>query len=352
MNVLMILCMIIATLLFTIFIYLFMSADNNIVATMIISCKESQQEIIKKTQIELNLLVEEMKKTKILDDPQKIKQGKKLQKKIEEAQVLLKKYETGKISALDIIPIAGYRFMQMAGWDATNDLVKKLNQKCIQYKEKKEAMNHTYYLLGSLLGNIFLGMVALFAGTGVGLAMGIGTRSIIVGVVAFAIFALMGYLPYDNVNVIINFRKEEIERQFPQAVSKMTLLTVAGMEVSQAWKLTSHSGRGVLYEEMNRVLIDLDNNVPPTEAYSKFITRCDNAYTTKLATAIIQNISKGNSEIVELFRNLNDESWMERKHGARRMGEKIQSKLAVPTMLMFGGIIILVIVPVMSGFSF
>ena len=76
------------------------------------------------------------------------------------------------------------------------------------------------------------------------------------------------------------------------------------------------------------------------------------AAATKLATAIIQNLSKGNAEIVKLFRSLNDESWMEHKHNARRMGEKIQSKLLLPTMLMFGGIIILVIVPVMSGFSF
>ncbi len=46
------------------------------------------------------------------------------------------------------------------------------------------------------------------------------------------------------------------------------------------------------------------------------------------------------------------ESWMEHKHNARRMGEKIQSKLLIPTLLMFGGIMILIIVPVMSGFNF
>lgn len=135
-------------------------------------------------------------------------------------------------------------------------------------------------------------------------------------------------------------------------VSKLTLLTVAGMEVNQAWKLTGGSGVGVLYQEMERVLVELDNNVPPAEAYGKFITRCNNPYTTKLATAIIQNASKGNAEIVSLFRRLNSESWLEHKHSARRRGEQISSKLLVPTLLMFVGIIILVIVPVMTGFSF
>ena len=168
----------------------------------------------------------------------------------------------------------------------------------------------------------------------------------------FAVFALIGYLPYDSVSQIVTKRQEDISRQFPQVMSKLTLLTVAGMEVSQAWKLASVSGTGTLYEEMNRVLLDFDNNVSPVEAYSRFITKCNNLYTTKLATAIIQNTSKGNSEIVSLFRQLNDESWLEHKHDARRMGEKIQSKLLLPTMLMFAGIIILIIVPVMSGFNF
>ena len=79
--------------------------------------------------------------------------------------------------------------------------------------------------------------------------------------------------------------------------------------------------------------------------------KCNNKYVTKLASAITQNMSKGNSEIVKYLKELNDESWMERKHSSRRMAEKVQSKLLVPTLLMFAGILILVIVPVMSGFN-
>ncbi|MCD7836226.1 MAG: type II secretion system F family protein, partial [Lachnospiraceae bacterium] len=212
--------------------------------------------------------------------------------------------------------------------------------------------NYTYYIIGSLFGNLTLGVTAFFTALGLSLAMKMGTRSIIVALAAFVIFALIGYLPYDNVNAVVTKRADEIDREFPQVVSKMALLTVAGIEVNQAWRLACRSGSSTLYNEMDRVLIDFDNNVPPAEAYSKFIIRCNNNYTTKLATAIIQNMSKGNSEIVELFKSLNSESWLEHKHNARRMGEKIQSKLMIPTMLMFLGIIILIIVPVMSGFNF
>ena len=348
----MIICMLIATLVSLVFVVLFMSAGDSLVDALITCQKESQEETIKLTGMEMQLLYEDMKRTGDMQNKLKISQGKKLKKKMDEAQALLDRLNSNKLNALDLIPLAGYRLIQLLGWDASNDTVKKLNQKCIQFKEKTEAVNYTYYILASLFGYLILGVAALFIGLGIGLAAGLGARSLVVGMVAFAIFALMGYLPYDSVGQTVNKRSAEIEREFPQVVSKMALLTVAGMEVNSAWKLASASGTSTLYSEMKRVLIDLQNNVSPSEAYSKFILRCNNDYTTKLATSIIQNTSKGNAAIVELFKELNRESWLEHKHNARRMGEKIQSKLMVPTLLMFLGIIILIIVPVMSGFSF
>ncbi len=348
----MIICMVIATVFFAVFVFLFLTAGERVTSAMLTCCEETETEKIKKLQFQMNKLVESMKRAGDMKDKEKIRQGKKLKKKMDESKKLLEAYKKGKVSVLDIIPIAGYRLMQLMGWDATNPYIKELNNKCKQYKEKKEAMNYTYYLLGSLMGNLLLGVCVGFAALGLALAMDLGTRSIVVGIVAFAIFALMGYVPYDNVNVVIRDRAEQIENQFPQVVSKMALLTVAGMEVNQAWRLTAESGDGVLYEEMSRVTVELDHNVSAKDAYEKFIARCSNAYTTKLATAIVQNITKGNAEIVKLFTSLNSESWMEHKHNARRKGEQIQSKLLVPTLLMFLGIIILVIVPVMSGFNF
>ena len=348
----MIICMAAATLCFLFFAYLYLSADQSIVNTMVSCCKETEEENLKKYQLEMSLLIADIKRTKDLKNRNKVKQAKKLKKKMEEAGKRLETLQNGKNGALDMVPVAGYRLMQLLGWDGGNEQIKKLYRQCVQFKEKKEAMNYTYYLLGSLFGYVLLGAAAGLFGLGIGLAMQLGTRSAVVALAAFVIFALIGYLPYDSVRITIQHRAEEIENQFPQVISKMALLTVAGMEVNQAWKLSAESGIGVLYEEMQRVLLDFNNNVSPADAYSRFISRCNNPYTTKLATAILQNISKGNAEIVALFRRLNDESWMEHKHNARRKGEQIQSKLLVPTILMFLGIIILIIIPIINGFNF
>lgn len=347
----MLICMLIGTVILVVFCYLFLTAGDELTKTMLICCQETQQEKIKLTQIEMNRLVEQVKHSGDIENKKYQRKAKKLKKQMTEAQKLLKIYETGKIAGVDMIPTAGYRVLQLMGWDSTNPTVKTLYQKCCRFKEKKEAINYTYYLLGALFGYLIVGTGAAFVVLGLTLAMDMGSRSAIMAFVVFIVCALFGYLPYDSVNAEVIKRDEAISSAFPQVVSKMALLTVAGMEVSQAWKITATSGEGTLYDEMGRVLIDLDNNVAPSTAYSKFITRCNNKYTTKLATAIIQNISKGNAEIVRLFRELNDESWLEHKHNARRMGEKIQSKLLIPTILMFIGILILVIIPVMSGFS-
>ena len=345
----MVVCMILASVIFIIFAWLFMTADENILGALSVCSQEIAQENIANANAELSKLINELRTD--LKNKKKINKAKSLKKKIDGIQKQLEAWQKGKINVFDMIPIAGYRIIQLKKWDATNPTIKELNHKCCHFKEKKEAINYAYYLLASMYGYFLFGAMMFFLILGITTSLHLGARSAMIAVAALAVFILVGYIPYDNVNVVLQKRSEEIEVEFPQAVSKLALLTVAGMEVSQAWKLTAESKDGTLYEEMRRVDVAFDNNVLPTEAYTRFMDRCDNKYTTKLATAILQNLSKGNSEIVQLFRTLNDESWMEFKHSARRMGEKIQSKLLIPTLLMFVGILIMIIIPIMTGFS-
>lgn len=345
----MIICMILATLFGLLFIGLYMSAGPE-VSEILLSCRcEKYEEEIKRCGLELQLLEGQLKKGR---RNTYIRTEKKLKNKIKNASKMLKTYENRKVTGLDLIPLAGYRLLQLIRWDAGNSYIKQMYEKCQRFKEKKEAMNYTYYIFGNLFGNVLIGICLGFGLMGFVMASGNSTRAIMVGVIGFLLLFIMGYIPYDEVNQEINRRSEEIEQAFPQVVSQMTLLVVAGMEVSRAWKLSCLGGKTTLYSEMARVNLDLDNNVAPMEAYSRFITRCNNKYTTKLATAVMQNLSKGNSEIVNLFRQLNEESWLEYKHGARRMSERLQSKLFIPTMLMFVGILIMVIAPVLGGLSF
>ena len=48
-------------------------------------------------------------------------------------------------------------------------------------------------------------------------------------VASFIVCALYGYLPYDGILTRAKKRQEELDRDFPNAVSKITLLVTAGM---------------------------------------------------------------------------------------------------------------------------
>ena len=59
----MFICMILASALFVIFAILFLTAGDSLAKALIVCNVEIQTETIKKTQIEMNLLAEQMKKS-------------------------------------------------------------------------------------------------------------------------------------------------------------------------------------------------------------------------------------------------------------------------------------------------
>ena len=354
---LMFICLLLATAVFVVFAFLILTANHDIGSFLVAAIIDGETEKMEQVQAELDVLVARVRATgagqpgKAPIDKATQNKAKALKKKIDASQQLIDGYKKNGAGLLDLPALAGYRVVQIRKMDSTNGFVNTLNNLCLQFKERKEAMNYTYYIVSALIGNIMLGVCLLFLGSGMGLAMGMGTKSLVIGVVGAAIFAILGYLPYDAVNAKIKRRAEDIEHDFPRVVSKLALLTVSGLEVAQAWNLVAESDSTTLYLEMQRVTVDMQHNINAVEAYSRFIRRCNNPYTTKLATAIMQNYSKGNSEIVRLLRDLNKESWSEYKHSAKRRGEQVSSKLMIPTLLMFAGILILVIVPVVGGFG-
>lgn len=346
----MIIYMILGTITFLIFTFLYLGANNSVSEAMMVCKIETEEEKAKSLMIEMTLLAKEVEMKKAMNDKSYLKKAKKLKKNYDNANKMATTYKKGKVIGLDLIPVAGYQLMKLLGWDIRNKHIKKMYDKCLRFMEKREAINYTYFVYGTLFGHILLGLAMGFIAIGLVFAMG-NDSALYIGLGVFGLISFLGYLPLDGVNAKIKKREEEIEKDFLQIVSQLTLLVVAGMEVGKAWQISSLGGRSTLYAEMNRVNIDLENNVNPPEAFGKFITRCNNKFTTRLATAIIQNMAKGNSEIVTLFTQLNSESWSEYKHGARRMSDKVQSKLFIPTMLMFLGILILVMLPVVGGFS-
>ena len=248
-----------------------------------------------------------------------------------------------KFTLLDLISTAGYQFLVDIRLDGDSNLLRKLTASCEhtgyvelersqETGDKKNSAIYAYYLLASLIGYIYMGaLLAFFLGV-VMIAMENEMTGVIMSMaVGFGLAALYGYVPYDNLKSRAAKRQEEIDQGFPNVLSKITLLSMAGMNIVRA-------------KEVNQA-------ATVQEAFIRLQNRCSNKYLDKMVTVITKSYKSGNSNLADDLKSINDECWLDKKHSARRMGEKIQNKLFIPTMLMFVGILVVIIVPAMAGFN-
>ena len=274
-------------------------------------------------------------------------------KKTAEIQKELDALRNGKAGLFNVIPEAGYILFSSNIITADSKLFQDLKNKSEILYGRPGAAGNAAYMLAFTASYVYLSVALALMIMSIMSITGRGSDGIIIALALLLIAVVLCYLPFDELKEKTDKRQADITAQFPNVISKMALLVNSGMEVARAWELVSERGRGVLYNEMRKVISELDNNISPYAAYTNFMNNCGNKYTTKLATSILQNLSKGNSEIGAVFDQLSAESWSEKKHNAKKLGELAQGKLMVPTLLMFAGIMALVMVPIaMSMGSF
>ncbi len=162
---------------------------------------------------------------------------------------------------------------------------------------------------------------------------------------AWAAFVRCG----DGAKRIIEKRTEDLLSDFPNAISKLALLTNAGMILKEAWEMTAYTGNGPLYDEMKKVIVDMANGYTEIEAYTEFGNRCMISEIRKFTSTIVQGITKGNRELVLMLRKQSSEVWESRKHQVRQLGAKASSKLLFPICIMFIGILIMIMVPIFAN---
>ncbi len=125
----------------------------------------------------------------------------------------------------------------------------------------------------------------------------------------------------------------------------------AGMNIVKAIEETAESGDSLMYRELRIAVKEMNKASTVQGAFTRLQCRCNNKYLDKMVTIITKSYVSGNENLASDLKGINDECWLDKKHNARRMGEKIQNKLFIPTMLMFIGILVVIVVPAMSGFN-
>jgi tight adherence protein C len=169
------------------------------------------------------------------------------------------------------------------------------------------------------------------------------------GYIVFGISLPIGIAIYTDRDLFerVKKRKLAIQLEFPDFVNKLTLLINAGMTVSKAWeKIAWDGGRHTpLYLELRAAIQDIRAGTPEHRSYEEFAKRCRVPVITRFVSVILQNIRKGNAELVPILRVYANECWELRKSTAKRLGEEASTKLLLPMMLMFIAILLIVGMP-------
>jgi len=277
--------------------------------------------------------------------------GGDLSKKIHKIERIIEDLRNGDFKSVNVFAMPGYVLQREIEAVGKGNIHKTILSKSFELYGKKHASNKTKHLLAQLLSYPLIG-VACTLMLGV-IFLSIDNTSVGVGIIGIGtlLVLVLVYAMYDELSDLVRKRRCAIIRQFPNVVSKLALLVTSGMIMDRAWKETAYSQETELYQEMRKTSKELDNLVSPESAYSNFINRCNTKESAKLASAIMQNLSKGNAEIGKLLKDIAREAWQERRHTAKRDAEKANSKLMIPTMMLFLAILVMLMVPVAMNFS-
>jgi len=281
----------------------------------------------------------------------KILYGGNSNKKIKKMQMINERLQIGDLKRISVFEAPGYVIQRKYESIGKGGIHKTIMAECYELYGKKYATYRAKHYLAGLLSYPVIGIAATLAFGTILAGAGNATAGNAVFGIGTVLVLVLTYMIYDELNDRVKKRREAIGRQFPNVVSKLALLVTSGMIMDRAWKETAYSQGHELYREMRKTSEELDNLVSPEAAYGEFICRCNTKETARLASAILQNLSKGNAEIGRLLKDMAREAWQERRHTARRDAEKANSRLMIPTMLLFLAILVMLMVPVAMSFS-
>lgn len=139
--------------------------------------------------------------------------------------------------------------------------------------------------------------------------------------------------------------------QFPSVVSSVALLVSAGMILREAWEQVAYSDKKEINLQMQIVCEDIKNGMNEKEAYNQFAIRCASAEIKKFISFLTQAMDKGNKDLANVLVSQSSEMWTVRRENALKQGALAANKLLIPIMLIFVGILIMVMGPIMSNMS-
>lgn len=155
-------------------------------------------------------------------------------------------------------------------------------------------------------------------------------------------------------------RRKEMQTDYPDIVEKLVLYLRAGFSIRKAMeKLAAgylrnrdkyQMGKRAAYEEVVRTCREMEGGMYEAEAYERMGSRYGLAAYKMLSVLLVQNLKKGNENLLELLEREAASVTEERKRNARVKGEEASVKLLLPMMMQLIVVLIILMVPAFLNF--
>lgn len=156
-------------------------------------------------------------------------------------------------------------------------------------------------------------------------------------------------------------RKNQLLAQYPDMISKISLLLGSGMTLSAAWERIvlnyqrqleqRQTETSEVYEQMLVSYREMQDGVGELKVYERFGERCAVPQYRKLSMLIVQNLRKGSSGLRQMLDKEAADAFMLRKNLAKKAGEEAGTKILFPMMLMLCIVMVIILVPAFLTFK-
>ena len=148
---------------------------------------------------------------------------------------------------------------------------------------------------------------------------------------------------------------------YSEIVSKLNILSGAGMSILKAWErivkdyekktVRESKARRFAYEEMKITYYEIQSGISEGSAYAAFGRRCNIHEYLKLGTLLEQNVKKGSKGLSKMLEDEVVDAFEQRKNIAKKLGEEAGTKLMIPMMIMLAIVMFIVLVPAFTSFN-
>lgn len=156
-------------------------------------------------------------------------------------------------------------------------------------------------------------------------------------------------------------RKEQLLRDYPELLSKLTLLLGAGISMRKAMERIANdyerrraqkqTEMRYAYEEIRNICREMEQGISERAAYEHFGERCGLVPYRTFASLLVQNLQKGTKGMQKLLQEEADRAQQQRRDQARILGEQASTRLLIPMILMLLVVFVILLIPAWLSFA-